>query len=338
MDIADRIAGGIAGAMIGDALGALTETLTRGQIRASYGGWISDFVPNEHTPFGQHRTLGAITDDASLLLAMARSCLDGPTLETVVRELLAWSEHPVYGQFCGPSTSRALARIKAGDDPAVVGLGTPESFTGASNGGGMKAAPAGWLHPGDVAAAARTAWLFCVPTHHTDLGVSGAGAIAGACAAAMQAGADVHAVVAGAIEGARVGQEWGRSEGRTVAGPDPVRRLSYAVDLARRAPDVETATDDLADFVGAGIAAMEAVPTAIALVVAADGDPVGTAVAAANIGDDTDTVGCMATAVAGTLRGLGAFPSEWVALVERVNGVDIAAVARAFADRVEAGR
>lgn len=337
MDVMDRIAGGIAGAMIGDALGALTETLTRRQIRETYGGWVRDFIPNDHTPFGQRRTLGAITDDASLLLAMARSCLDGPTLETVVRELLAWSEHPLHGQFCGPSTSRALARIRAGDDPALVGLGTPESFTGASNGGGMKAAPAGWLHPGDAAAAARAAALFCVPTHNTDLGVAGAATIAGACAAAMVNGATLDDVVAGAMVGAREGLLIGQAEGRTVAGPNPARRVEAAVEIGRRAPDLETAVEDLADLIGAGIAAMEAVPSAIGLVVAADGDPVTTAIAAANIGDDTDTIGCMATSIAGTLRGFEAFPATWVELVERVNDVDIRATAREFATRVEDG-
>ncbi len=333
MDTAAHIAGGIAGAMVGDALGALTETLTRAQIRQTYGGWLRDFVPNQHTPFGQHRTLGAITDDASLVLAMARACLDGPTLDSVVRELLAWSEHPLYGAFCGPSTSRALALLREGADPATVGLGDSGSFTGASNGGAMKAAPAGWLHPGDVPAAARTAALFCVPTHYTDLGVAGAAAIAGACAVAMVDGATLDDIVAGSIDGARLGQELGQQHGRTVAGPDPVRRLEFALKLARDAPGLESATNDLADFVGAGIAAMEAVPAALGLVVAAAGDPVQTAIAAANIGDDTDTVGCMATAIAGTWRGMAAFPPAWTDLVQGVNEVDIAELARQFAAR-----
>jgi len=332
-----RITGGIAGAMIGDALGALTETLTREQIRTTYGGWITGFVPNDHTPFGQRRTLGAITDDASLLLAMTRACLDGPSLATVVRELLSWADDPTYSQFCGPSTSRAIARLRAGDDPAIVGLGSPESFTGASNGGGMKAAPAGWLHPGDPEAAARTAALLCTPTHRTDLGIAGAAAVAGACAMAMT-GSEVEAIVEGAIEGARVGHEIGRREGRTVAGPDPVRRLTQAVDIARRAASLEAAVDDLGDFVGAGIAAMEAVPTAIGLVVAAGGDPLRTAVASANIGDDTDTVGCMATAIAGTMSGTAAFPDDWLDLVQRVNGIRISPLAEQFVVRLGRNR
>jgi ADP-ribosylglycohydrolase len=60
-------------------------------------------------------------------------------------------------------------------------------------------------------------------------------------------------------------------------------------------------------------------------------------VAAANIGDDTDTVGCMATAIAGTMSGSAAFPDDWLDLVQRVSGIRIAPLAEQFVVRLGRG-
>ena len=48
---------------------------------------------------------------------------------------------------------------------------------GASNGGAMRVAPAGLVHPGDIKGAVRAAAVTCRPNHFTSIGVSGAGAI-----------------------------------------------------------------------------------------------------------------------------------------------------------------
>ena len=57
-------------------------------------------------------------------------------------------------------------------------------------------------------------------------------------------------------------------------------------------------------------------------------DPWRAALIAANIGDDTDTIGAIACAMAGASGGMAAFPADRVAMLEAANGFDMAAVAR----------
>lgn len=332
--LTDRIHGGLAGAVVGDALGSLTETLSRRGIRELYG-WLDDFTEFRFRPFGQERPVGGWTDDSSLVVAMARSVVDagGVELDAAVRRLLAWADDESVSRYSGPSTSAAVARLRAGEDPGEVGRG--QESTGTSNGGGMKAAPAGWAHPGDVEAAARAAAVLCTPTHNTQLAIAGAAAVAAACAVACQDGTRVDDVVAAGVEGARLGERFGLAQGREVAGPSIARRIGWAADVARAASSFETAVEDVADLVGAGLTTHESVPAVFGLLVAAGGDVNRVAVAAANVGDDTDTVGTMAGAIAGTLGGIATVHRPWYDLVTRVNDVDLAGLANGLAAVVE---
>ncbi|TAM66978.1 MAG: hypothetical protein EPN48_15040 [Microbacteriaceae bacterium] len=326
-----RIEGGMAGAVIGDALGAMTETLSIRQIRHLYG-WIDDFTELRHKPYDQDRVIGAYTDDASLVIAMAQSIIDSGDVEldAVVSHLMKWSSDPVLAKFSGPSTKRAVMRIAAGEDPFLVGMGDVQSFTGATNGGAMKSAPAGWFHPGDVAAAARAAAIICTPTHNTQLAIAGAAAVAGACAQACVEGTDITAIIEAAVEAAQIGEAIGLAQGREVAGPSIERRILAAVEIARSGHDLESVVEDLADQIGAGLNTHESVPAAFGLLAAAGGDINLTAITAANIGDDTDTIGSIATAIAGTFSGIDKVNKDWYALVSTVNCIDIKGLAQKF--------
>lgn len=103
------------------------------------------------------------------------------------------------------------------------------------------------------------------------------------------------------------------------------------MEIAAASRCLDQAVQDLADVVGAGLSAAEAVPAAIGLFVAASGDPWTTVVGGANIGDDTDTVACMAGAVAGALRGFSAVPLEKYHDVVTANQVDVDLVAHRLA-------
>jgi ADP-ribosylglycohydrolase len=240
-----------------------------------------------------------------------------------VSKLLEWAEDANVAKFAGPSTKRALARIVAGEAPRTVGMGDVQSFTGVSNGGAMKAAPAGWLHPGDIPMAVRAAALICEPTHNTQIAISGAAAVAGACAAAMVENADVEAIARAAVEASRLGEHIGLAQGREVAGPSVPRRIERAIAIASSGDDLRTILRNLADEIGAGLNTYESVPAAIGVFVAARGDVNIAAIASANIGDDTDTVGCMAAAIAGTFSGIQRVNAGWVDLITKVNGVDL---------------
>lgn len=140
------------------------------------------------------------------------------------------------------------------------------------------------------------------------------------------------------MEGARLGEAIGCERGREVAGPSIARRIGLAAQTAAQASDFDTAVRDLAEVVGSSLATADSVPAAIGLVVAAGGDVNRTVVGAANIGDDTDTVGTMAGAVAGTFGGRGAVREDWYERVCATNDLDLEGLAGDFAAMVLRGR
>ncbi|MCA1538220.1 ADP-ribosylglycohydrolase family protein, partial [Bradyrhizobium sp. NBAIM03] len=91
----------------------------------------------------------------------------------------------------GPSTSRAIALIRQGVDPAEAGRG------GTTNGAAMRIAPVGiavpWGHDGVSRAAFLDAVVAaCLPTHHTSLAIAGAAAVGAVVSAGVGGAADRH--------------------------------------------------------------------------------------------------------------------------------------------------
>ncbi|MFH5824531.1 ADP-ribosylglycohydrolase family protein [Georgenia sp. AZ-5] len=324
----EKILGSLAAATIGDALGAPTEQRSIAEIRQTFGGRVETFfAPPMDSPYAKGRRAAQITDDSSQMILLAEALVRGGgtvTARDVADMLITWSRNPDYfPHFAGPSTRKAIDALKAGADPETIGRDGREATVGASNGGAMRVAPAGLVHPGDIEAAVRVAAVTCQPSHFTSIGVSGAGAIAAAVAVALRDDATILDVVRGALTGADLGHEIGATEGREVAGALVRRRIEQAVQIASTSPDLDTAITEIAACVGTGLHTSEAVPAAIGFFVAAAGDPWWTAVAAANAGDDSDTVGCMASAIAGAYSGFGAVPKDKFAEVVQANDLDL---------------
>ncbi|MFC4117822.1 ADP-ribosylglycohydrolase family protein [Nonomuraea zeae] len=332
----DRIHGSLAAACIADALGAPTEERSIPEIRQLFGRRVETFhAPLPDAAYAAGRGPAQITDDSSQMLLLAEAFIahGGEVTPEIMADLLVgWSGNPDYfPRFAGPTTRRAIERLKAGDSPWESGKAGRTMSEGTSNGGAMRVAPAGLVHPGDIEGAVRAAHLTCVPSHHTNIGVAGAAAIAAATAAACVDGADLFQVVRAARHGAELGERLGSDQGRRVPGPSVAERIDLAVTLAVQSRDLDDAIERIAAVIGTGLPAAEACPAAIGLLVAAGGDPFGTAVAAATAGGDSDTVGCMAAAVAGALNGIAALPAEPVSLVEQANRLDLADVAARLA-------
>ena len=64
---ASKIEGGLAGAVIGDAMGTATETMTRRRIVETYGR-LEGLVRPDHSPFSGGRVAGHVSDDSSQML------------------------------------------------------------------------------------------------------------------------------------------------------------------------------------------------------------------------------------------------------------------------------
>lgn len=335
-DLAGRIHAVLAAACLGNALGAATEGMSRGEIRSIFGGRVDRFMePPPRAPFAEGLTPGRLTDDATQMLAMADILIKTsgqPTADDAVAGLVAWADQEeMFRRFAGPTTRLAVERLRAGVDPRAVA--TPERYScsyGASNGAAMRAPVAGAVRAGDIPGAVRLAAILASPTHNTQIAFSGAGAVAGAIAAGLADRGSLSLAKA-AIAGARAGEALGPEMGRVVGGASVARRLDLALTIAAQcADDPDRAIVELEEAIGNGVAMAEAVPTAIALAVVVS-DPWRAILAAVNAGNDSDTIAMIAGAVAAAWHGLGATPPRLVAELEAVNRLDLAATARSLA-------
>ncbi len=315
----DRALGALMGVALGDALGMPSQTLPRARIAAAYGR-ITDLIdPVADHPVSHGLRAGMVTDDTeqTLLLAdlMIRSP-DGVDDRAWAGALLDW-ERDVRARglrdLLGPSSKRALDALLAGVPAHETGR------EGTTNGAAMRIAPVGIATPpGDPAALAARVAEACRVTHNTREAISAAAAVAMTISLGI-AGQPFTTVLDKMLEAARIGA----AHGAPVGEADMAGRIEAAIALAGSGTE-----KDLATRIGTSVASHEAVPAAFGVVVLAKGDPWQAGLIAANIGDDTDTIGAIACAMAGACAGLSAFPTDKVAKVVAVNRLDLDPIAR----------
>jgi ADP-ribosylglycohydrolase len=317
----ERAWGCLAGLALGDALGMPTEFLTPEQIAAEYGRVGGLVQPPAWHP---HAALppGRVTDDTGQALAVAGVYLRHGRMsaQATAQALLEWATAQGEGLslVAGPSTRQALAALLAGADPQRSGA------AGKTNGAAMRAAPIGIVHAADLDSTVADTVEACLPTHGTTLAISGAAAVACAVSEALRPGATLEGMFTAAAEGA----VRGRQHGAWVWTPPLERRIALAVQLVHDAGDEARAMRALYDVIGVDLTVTESIPTAFGLVALAAGEPMAAVRYAANLGGDTDTIGAIAGAVCGALRGVQALDQALLAQVEQVNGLQLEVVAR----------
>ncbi|MBC7478738.1 MAG: ADP-ribosylglycohydrolase family protein, partial [Pseudorhodobacter sp.] len=128
------------------------------------------------------------------------------------------------------------------------------------------------------------------------------------------AGISFEASLPLALRAARAGNQLGA----TVGERDMAGRIALALEIAAASNEAA-----LARQIGTSVASRASVAAAFGVVRLAKGDPWSAALIAANIGDDTDTIGAIATGMAGACAGLDAFPKDKVEQVLTVNALDL---------------
>lgn len=330
----DRIYGSLVLAGIGDALGAPTELWSIDEIVARYGGLALRFEePTPDTFAGANAgRRGEVTDDASQLYYLARAIVkaDGRLDQRAwVACLLDWADTSPKATFMGPTTLAIVTALRQGkslDTVGVVGTSKRKLPTlGTTNGAAMRVAPAGLVHPGNIAAACDLALVTCLPSHDTDVAIASACSIAAGVAAAM-IGADVAAVVRACVEGGRIGTELAATHARVPPGPRYATRLDLALEIAQNAGDDLRFLTNLESAIGSGVLAVESVPAAVAIFAYAKGDPLRTVALCATAGGDTDTLATMSGALAGAMAGATGLPPaltpEFLGVNDPVYGFD----------------
>lgn len=324
----DRIAGAIAGMVLGDALGVPGELWPRRKVRARFGH-IDTFL--DGTPdniVACYFKAGHYTDDSAQAFVVLEALLKAgtvPPVRVLADDLIEWvkSMNGFEINLLGPSSKASLLAHSKGEDAEPF---TRQSLT---NGAAMRIAPVGCLVASDDhETLAETVARVSRVTHATDVAISGA------------------AMVAQAVSSAVEGKSWDEMRADMLAvhpiaaqKGEPTWAASVAArfEAFERIADMGRAEDDervsqlIYDVLGTGTMTSESVTAALAVAWHCR-DAWRAAVMCANMGGDTDTMGAMACAVCGAKSGLSGLPADKVAELERINGLDFRALARRVVD------
>lgn len=316
----DRALGALTGMAVGDALGMPSQTLTPADIRKHYGQITGFVAPFPDHPVSHGLKAGQVTDDTEQALILARRLIDGNGRideARLAQDLLDW-EADVRARglrdLLGPSSKAALDAMLAGRPVTQTGR------NGTTNGAAMRIAPAGIATPIDsIEGFVDQIERACRMTHNTGEAIAAAAAVAAVISSGVQ-NHGFEAAIPVALRVARVGQ----ARGYPVGESDMAARIEAALSIAQSGVTIE----EFAAKVGTSVASHESVAAAFGAVKLAGGDPWDTMMIAANIGDDTDTIGAIAGAMAGACAGVEAIPRHAIETVAGVNDIPIEEIAR----------
>jgi ADP-ribosylglycohydrolase len=318
--LTDRARGALLGLAIGDAAGlpALYHRSTR------LGGpreWLWHFSAEADTQhvlrFPLPFTLGrpeplelSGTDDTEFAAATAFILLDAGDDPTSEMLFAGWRTHVVDRTeeiWTGIAERSSILNARAGLTPPATGNDNPAHF---DDGAVARAVPVGLRYPGNPDRAAEVATRLAEITHAED-GVWAAAAMAAAISIAA-AGADAAGAVHAAV--ARIPQDsW------------LARRTMRALELAGVAATPLDLVADLNDEIANasysfGTVAPETLASALAIVLATEGDPTIALPLAGMIAKQSDSMPAMVGALTGALRGADALPQRWREKVDVLRG------------------
>ena len=320
----DRIAGALAGMVYGDALGVPGELWPRAKVRARYGH-ITEFLDGAADNIvACYFKAGHYTDDSAqafVVLNAIEKAGTVPSLKVLADDLIEWvkSMNGFEINLLGPSSKASLLAWSKGEDAEPV---TKLSLT---NGAAMRIAPVGCLIDADAPETiAETVARVSRVTHSTDVTIAGAAMVAQAVASGVagrnweETLADVKAIFSIASK-----------KGEPTWAASILARLEVFEELVlkrREAYDDEAVSRFIYDVIGTGTMTSESVTAALALAFWAE-DPKRAAEIAANMGGDTDTIGCMAAAICGAHTGLKGIAPETVEYLEKTNSLNFTELA-----------
>ena len=325
-----RAYGALAGLALGDALGMPTQAMSPEQIRAVYGR-ITVLVDGDASqPYAPGMPAGSVTDDteqallvASLLVRGRGSSSGRVALDAgeFAHALLAWEDSMIERgslDLLGPSTKAALERVRAGEDPLIVG------GAGTTNGAAMRVTPIGIaMSTADPEAFADAVWSSCQVTHATRQGFQSAALVAAAVSMGIDtprsAASDMTALLWKAVSYVDSLPE----RGAWTPDPDVVAATRRAMQLV--ANPASSSLECLVEQVGTSVASAQAIPMAFALL-ARNPSPQAL-LDAANLGGDTDTIGAIAGAILGAALGVQVLPADSLTIIEEVSHLGLSSVA-----------
>lgn len=313
----DHILGTLYGMALGDAMGMPSELLSRRLIQQIWGK-IKGFEDSpEENPNAIGLVAGEFTDDTAQALVILDSLQENdfvPDKKIIGKNLIKWAlkTDAFEKNILGQSSKAALNAIQKGENPE------PYTLKAITNGAAMRIAPIGCLFGSDdLANLAKYVFRITETTHKTDVALGGAGMVAAAVSAALD-GKSWDAMMQTAEDCYDLISPYGAETYQA----SPKARLQLALEFAKRyADDEEKFSLFVYEVIGTTTLMSEAAPAALAMAYYYR-EPERCALACANLGGDTDTIGAMATAICGAKAGAAGIPQERIAVLTEKNHVD----------------
>ncbi|MBQ9157520.1 MAG: ADP-ribosylglycohydrolase family protein [Eubacterium sp.] len=319
----EKILGVLYGMSIGDAMGMPPELWSRKRIIEKYGT-ITDFLDGDpENEISYQYVRGNFTDDTSQAITILDSLIETdfvPDSSSIARHILDWAkrENAFENNILGPTSKITLELFEKGQDAKEY------SDQALSNGAAMRIPPIGTLF---LSSQARELCDYVrkisTITHSSDITLTGACMVAMAVASALEK-EDRDQM----IEDVLSIEDYAMTLGASTVSASIGTRVRYGVELAHKySDDRDRFLAELYNMFGAGVNTVDSVPCAIAIAYYCFGDVHSTALACANLGGDTDTIGAMACAISGGVHGVNDIPEEDIMLIREVNQIDFSAYA-----------
>jgi ADP-ribosyl-[dinitrogen reductase] hydrolase len=289
----DTVKAAFFGAAIGDALGVPVEFMSRGRLAQSPVHDMQGYGTHDQPP-------GTFSDDASLLFCTAESLCTGFDPDDMARRFIRWQTEGYWGAHhavfdIGGATRESINRLKTGVSPTLSG-GMMESDNG--NGSLMRILPVAFYLVSEPSVDARYQAVKQVSaiTHAHFRSV-----LACFCYVEMAIG-----LLTGATKEAACGQMQ-----QTVHDYADIRQFNPAeIALFHHILNINIADSPERDIRGSGYV-LHTLEAALWCLLTTDSYE-SCVLRAVNLGQDTDTTGCVAGGLAGLVYGFDAIPARWV--------------------------
>lgn len=294
-NLEDQFQGAIMGAAVGDALGMPTEDITKEELVRLYNGKVTSFekAPARHPC--AHLEAGQYTDDTQQMILLAESLLACKSFDVYDfgQRLGSWAHKcksvPGYDRYAGGTSMFAGLELHQGVDPHLTGRPMPTC------GSGMRVAPLGLFYHSDLPNL-REAAVEASSITHTHPAAIDSSIIISYAAAFLVNGMDAEEAI---------------QQSKRYCTSNLVENVDVAIANKHKSPS------EAARLIGTSASCYQTIPMALYCFLHSPQDYEEVVVTAANlVPGDTDSIACIAGALAGAHNGKSNIPVKFTEKIE----------------------